>query len=185
VTRVWGLTGGIASGKSLAARFFAEAGIPVIDADQISRELSQPGGAAQSAIQKRFGTTDRTELRKLVFADPAARRDLESILHPLIKLESLNRIKKLGAPAVVYEAALLVEGGRYKELDGLIVVTSPLAQRRARLIARDGIAPELADQMIAAQLSDADRTKVANHVLENNGTEDDLRAKVTDLAKRL
>jgi len=83
---VWGLTGGVASGKSLAARFLAELGAEVLDADRLARGLAE--GPARAEIEKRFGTSDRARLRELVFADAGARRDLEAILHPLIRAES-------------------------------------------------------------------------------------------------
>lgn len=182
---VWGLTGGIASGKSQAARFFSEEGIPVIDADQISRELGQPGGAAHAAILQRFGTDDRAKLRAIVFADAQARKDLEAILHPLIVAESVRRMERLaaqhsgpGQPRILYEAALLVETGRYKQLSGLLVVDAPLALRRQRLIERDVVAPELADRILAAQASDAERLAAATAVIPNAGTLEDLRSAV-------
>ncbi len=183
--RLIGLTGGIASGKSLAARFFKEVGIPVIDADQIARELSREGGAAYPAILKRFGTADRRELRKLVFADPQARRDLEAILHPLIEVEMLRRISELKAPVVLYEAALLVETKRYETLDGLILIDAPKAVRRQRLIQRDGIPENLADQMLSAQASDEERRAAATIVIENTGTADQLRTRIEDVARDL
>ncbi len=182
--RVIGLTGGIAAGKSTVARFFEKAGVPVIDADQVARELSAPGGAAHEAILKRFGTADRTELRKIVFGDPAARQDLESILHPLIRAESASRIARLAAPVVLYEAALLVETGRARELDGLVVVEAPREQRLRRLRARDGIQEELAARMLDAQTSDEERRNAATEVIVNAGGLAELEQKVAALAAR-
>jgi len=189
---VWGLTGGIAAGKSLAARFFAEEGIPVLDADQLARGLTAPGGAGYEPVMKRFGTVDRQRLREIVFADSEARRDLEAILHPLIRAESESRLKELalkagwvpgGAPVpVIYEAALLVETGRYRDLDGLIVVEAPRDIREARLIARDGVSPELARQILDAQTSDEARAKVASVVLRNDRDADALREGVKKVA---
>jgi dephospho-CoA kinase len=201
VFEVWGLTGGVAAGKSQAARFFAEAGIPVLDADALARELSSPGGAAHDMIARRFGTADRHRLREIVFGDPAARRDLEAILHPLIVAESLRRMEALAQAAVsdrlaanpyagnkkvrvIYEAALLVETGRHRELDGLLVVDAPADLRRQRLIAREGIAPELADRIIAAQISDDERRAVATALIPNTGTLDELRQAVGEWIAR-
>jgi dephospho-CoA kinase len=181
---VWGLTGGIASGKSLAARYFAEAGIPVLDADALSRELSAPGGAAHGKILARFGTADRAKLRTLVFQDTSARRDLEAILHPLIQKESLLRLKALAAPIVLYEAALLVETGRYRDLAGLLVIDAPRDLRRARLLQRDGCTPELADQILAAQMSDEERSQAATAVISNCGTPEELRAAIHRFIKQ-
>jgi dephospho-CoA kinase len=177
---LWGLTGGVASGKSSAARFFAEAGLPVLDADAISRELSSPGGAAFDAIVARFGTADRARLREIVFADAGARSALEGILHPLIRAESARRASAFSGP-VIYEAALLVESGRARELAGLIVVDAPASVRRARLVARDRCTGELADRIISAQAGDAERIAAASVVLRNIGSLDELRAQVVAL----
>ena len=174
-TAIWGLTGGIASGKSMVGYFFEQAGIPVLDADLISRELSGKKGKAYPAIIRRFGTNDRAKLRKLVFSDPIARKDLEAILHPLIRAETASRTANLSKPLAIYEAALLVETGGYKELAGLIVVQAPLVLRRQRLMDRNGFTAELADSILAAQLSDLERRKVANVIIENAGSLEDLR----------
>lgn len=181
---VWGLTGGIASGKSLVARFFEEEGWTVVDADQVSRDLSSPGGAAEPAIRARFGTTDRSELRQKIFSDPLARRDLEAILHPLIRMESLGRMRASDRP-VIYEAALLVERGRHRDFDGLIVVVSPREDRIRRLMERDRCSRESAEAIIAAQISDDERRAHATHLIENLGSEAELQVKVHALSKKL
>lgn len=182
---MWGLTGGIASGKSTAARFFEKAGIPVIDADQIARKLTSPGGAAYDLILKHFGTTDRAELRKIIFSNPEAKADLERILHPLIQKESLLQITALKAPVVLYEAALLVETGRYADFRGLIVVRTPREQRIERLVTRDHCTPEFAEQILQSQLSDEKRVGVASFILDNSGTLNQLESQVLDLAQKL
>jgi dephospho-CoA kinase len=185
---VWGLTGGIASGKSTAARMFAEAGIPVVDADEVARDLRRPGGAAHKAIVARFGTDDREKLRKIIFGEPQARKDIEAILHPLIVRESHALMQKYadqGHARVMYEAALLVETGRYREFTGLIVVDSSLGTRRQRLILRDGLPPELADRILGAQIPDEQRLAVATHVIRNEGSLGELRAQVEELITRL
>ncbi len=185
--QIWGLTGGIASGKSTVARILADAGIVVVDADQISRSLSSEGGAAFSPIRARFGTTDRARLREVIFNDPRARKDLEAILHPMIETESLARIRAavaLKAPGrahAVYEATLLIETGRYKKLAGLIVVVSDREKRRQRLLQRDHLPPELADKILDAQLEDSERRRFATHVIENNGSLAELRHQVSTL----
>lgn len=189
---LWGLTGGIASGKSAIAKELEREGFTVIDADQVSRELSQPGGLAHPKIVARFGTADRQALRKLVFADEAARKDLEGILHPLIQSESARlareakgHVSRDGKRRVFYEASLLVEAGRTTGLHGLIVVEAPSAKRHDWLAARDRIAPEMIDAafaaITAAQLSDAERRKHATLVIENTGTMEELLRKVTAL----
>jgi len=175
---IWGLTGGIASGKSTAAKAFAAAGVPFVDADEIARELRAPDGAAHALIVARFGTADPVKLRQVVFTDPRAKNDLEGILHPLIQKESLARIRSFKAKRVIYEASLLIETGRYQDFAGLIVIVSPLEARRQRLVARDRISLELADQMIASQISDEERRKVATHVIENDGSAENLTKKI-------
>ncbi|MCM2323997.1 MAG: dephospho-CoA kinase [Oligoflexia bacterium] len=194
---IWGLTGGIASGKSTVARFFEEADIPVVDADQISRQLSAPGGAAHDAIVQRFGTAERARLRERVFADPKARRDLEAILHPLIQIESLRQMRALaeqwvprhpsgtGPVPIVYEAALLVETGRYRTLRGLIVVEAPREARIERLMKRDGSPRELAEKILGAQASDEARRAAATHVIDNSGSVEDLRDRTRAVARAL
>ena len=181
-----GLTGGVASGKSTAAKFFSDLGFPVIDADEIARELRKPGGAAHAALIARFGTAESLRLREIVFSDPEARLAIEAIMHPLIQAESTKQMHAYASsPYVIYEAALLVETGRYKELSGLIVVTSKPSLQKVRLTARDRVSNELADKIISSQTRDEDRAKVATYVIENNGTLDDLREKVKDLTQKL
>ena len=182
----WGLTGGIAAGKSVAARMLAEAGCPVLDADALTKELSAPGGLAHAAIVARFGTADRAQLRDIVFANAPARKELEGILHPWIISESQKRIEALAKTApvgrpVIYEAALLVETGRYKDLKGLIVVEAPHELRVQRLIARDRCTEEQARRILAIQTSDEERRAVAQHVLINDGSEEKLRSQVLAL----
>ena len=180
---VIGLTGGIASGKSTVSRIFREkAGIPVIDADQIARDLSKPGGRAAALIEARFGTLDRAELRRKIFSNAVARHELEAILHPLIAEESRRRIDQFaeaGARYAIYEAALLVETGRYGELDGLIVVEAPLEDRITRLMARDNVSRELALSMIQAQATDSQREKAATLLIQNDGDLATLEARIT------
>lgn len=183
--KIWGLTGGVASGKSTAAKFFKQAGIPVVDADAIARELSQKKGAAYPAILKRFGTADRKKLRKLVFSNEAARKDLEAILHPLIQAESKKRISALSAPHVIYEAALLVEKERYKDLAGLIVIDAPRELRKKRLIERNKISASMAEQILDSQISDEARRAAATAVIQNSGTLEELREKITYLIVKL
>ena len=182
---VVGLTGGIASGKSLVAKILREkAGIPVLDADRISRDLSSPDGAAASAILKAFGTLDRAQLRKTIFGDAAARAQLEAILHPLIRSESIREISDLaraGARLAFYEATLLVETGRHRDFDGLLVVEAPLETRLGRVSARDGTSRTQALSIIQAQASDEARRKAATWTIENSGSIADLEERVLAL----
>ena len=185
-----GLTGGIASGKSTVARIFAELGIPVLDADQIARKLREPGGAAHPLIVKRFGTAEPAQLREIIFRDPAAKADLEKLLHPLILQASETAAhaalsENPNAPFLIYEAALLVETGRSNNLAALIVVDSAPELRKNRLIARDGILAELAEKMILGQISDDLRRQAATFLISNDGIPDGLRSQVTELIKKL
>lgn len=185
---LWGLTGGIASGKSSVAQILEQAGLPVIDADKISRDLSQGGGKAHPLIVKRFGTGDRAKLRKIVFDDPKARKDLEAILHPLIGEESRERIRELasrGAKRVIYEASLIIEAGRLEELEGLIVVEAPLESRLKWLKSRDGTSGENGRKILAAQLTDEKRRAHADYVITNDGSLDDLKRVTIELARKL
>lgn len=182
---VWGLTGGAASGKSTAGQIFAEFGIPVVDADQIAKELTKEGSAAQSEILKRFGTNDRNHLRQIIFSDPQAKRDLEALMHPLIQLESTRQIETLALkhPIIIYEATLLVETGRYRDLAGLITVEAPEDIRMNRLQARDSLDRPAAEIMIRAQLPDSERRKHSDMILDNSGTRDELRTKIEDFIR--
>lgn len=188
---LWGLTGGIASGKSTVARLFEINGIAVLDADQVARDLRQPGGAAHDRILKRFGTVDRIRLRELVFTDSKAKKDLEKILHPLIIKESKKRAAEVAKrspfknPVILYEGALLVETGRYRDMAGLIVVDAPREARLARLIQRDGHSPEMARRILDSQTGDEARIKAASYIIHNQGDETALQEAVQKAIKEL
>ncbi len=187
MSRIIGLTGGIGSGKSCVARLFLKHGIPGLDADAFARSLGQEGGAAAPLIQKRFGTLDRKALRQIIVSDPAAKRDLEAILHPMIRVESQKELAKLvlenkDAPFVVYEAALLIEAGRARDFDALIVVTANEATRVARIIERDGCDPASAQAIVDAQISDAQRAGHATYLIRNDA---DLKALEEECVKVL
>lgn len=188
---IWGLTGGVAAGKSTVASIFKKLGYTVIDADQISHQLREEDGAAYPAIMHRFGTADHQKLREIVFGDPKARKDLEAIMHPLIQAESMHRISLLAAAQpgkkllVFYEAALLVETQRYKTLSGLIVVDAPLEERLERLMARDGISEEIAYQILNSQISEEERRKAADFVIKNTGSIKELEAQVADFLQKV
>jgi dephospho-CoA kinase len=184
--KVIGLTGGIASGKSTVGKALEARGFAHLDADAVARDIGAPGGAARPRIEQRFGTADRDRLREIVFADPQARKDLEALLHPLIREESARRMAALpGTGPIIYEAALLVETGRFKDLDGLIVVHAPKDVRKSRLIARNGWDELTADRVMDAQISDEDRLRCANWVVENTGTLKQLEAAVDSLLEKL
>ena len=191
--RIWGLTGNIGSGKSTVARLLAAGGVPVVDADQVAREVVEPGRPALREIAARWpevisaqGALDRKALAARVFADPRERAELNAIVHPRIAVEVAARMGALAAsghPAAVYEAALIVENGLEKGLDGLIVVTAPPPVQVARLRLRDGMSEAEAKARIAAQLPAEEKVRKATFVIENAGSERDLEAQVERLLK--
>jgi dephospho-CoA kinase len=186
--KVYGLTGGIASGKSLAAQFFATRGVPVLDADQVVRELTAPGTAGEREMIRVFGTSDRRRVRELLFSDAVLRKRWEGYLHPLLVAETrriFDATAKEGAAFAIYEAALLVETGRFRDLDGLIVVESPRELRLDRLCQRDSVSRIQAESALRAQLSDEERRQHADFVLINAGTPESLRLQVESLVDRL
>lgn len=177
-----GLTGGIASGKSVVAARLAARGVPVIDADRIARDVVEPGRPALAEIAARWpavvrgGALDRKALGAIVFADPGERAALEAILHPRIREELERAFRGLedeGVPIAVYEAPLLVETGSDAALDALIVVSAPEALQIERVMRRDGLDEAQARARLAAQLSAEARLAKATFVIENSG---DLRA---------
>lgn len=176
-----GLTGGIASGKSTVAGFFADLGAAIIDTDLIARELVVPGSPALEEIAGRFGrdmlapdgTLDRAALRRLVFADASQRRDLEAILHPLIRAEAMSRANASRAPYVLVVVPLLFETGFDALVDRTLVVDCPEHIQLDRLQARDGVSAEEARAIIAAQMDRERRRAAADDIIDNSR---DLRA---------
>lgn len=187
-----GLTGGIASGKSLAAEMFATHGVPVIDTDVIAREIVAPGQAGLDAIVERFGaelltadgTLDRAELRRCIFADPVARGDLETLLHPLIRARILQLAEVRPGPYQLIVVPLLVETGFADLVDRVLVIDCPQELQRSRLIARDTESAGSADAMIAAQANRAERLAGADDVIVNDGTPVELEQSVASLHQR-
>lgn len=183
-----GLTGGIGSGKSTAAAHFAEHGVPVIDTDVIARELVAPGQPALKAIVAHFGADlldgegclRREVLRERVFADPAARQELEALLHPLIRAESLRRIAALQTAYCVWVIPLLVETGARDDLDRVLLIDCPEALQRQRAQARDGFDTGTLDGILAAQASREQRRVVADDIIVNDGTLAALRQAVDE-----
>ena len=187
---VVGLTGGIGSGKSAAADEFARLGAAVVDTDLISHRLTGPGGAALPAIQRLFGegfvlpsgAMDRKRMRERVFADAAARKSLESVLHPLIREESERQIAAAAGTYVVHVVPLLVESGDFRRrVDRVLVVDCPEATQIARLRARSGLSGDEALAIVQSQASRAERLAAADDVIDNDGTLEDLRRQVAAL----
>ena len=187
-----GLTGGIASGKSAVARRFAELGAPVIDADEIARAIVEPGEAAHGEVVRRFGSAilaangelDRRALRNLIFNDADARRDLETILHPRIQAQMRRRAAALRGPYLVMVIPLLVEGGSREGVDRILVVDADEDVRIGRLVERDGGTALQARAILDAQASRTARLQLADDVLRNDGSLQELRAAVDDLHRR-
>jgi dephospho-CoA kinase len=186
--RVVGLTGGIASGKSTVTAMFRELGAAVIDADEVAREVVEPGTPGLAEVARRFpgvvdasGRLDRAALGRRVFGDPAERRALEAILHPRIREEVARRTEALsrtGVTLVLYDAALLIENGLHRGMDGVIVVWAPESLQRSRLAARDGLDEAAITARLAAQLPLADKRAHATWVVDNGGALDETRAQV-------
>ncbi len=192
--RVIGLTGGIASGKSSVARILAACGVPVIDADQLSRDVVMPGMPALAAIMalcgagvlRADGSLDRQALGARVFADPHLRRQLEAILHPAIKVLAearLGELRRSGAPVAVYMAPLLIEAGAADRVDEIWVVAVDRETQVARVMARDGIGRQEAEQRLAAQMPLAEKARHGRIVIDNRGTLAELEEKVLALCR--
>jgi len=194
MTFVVGLTGGIGSGKSAAAERFAAHGAAIVDTDAIAHELTAPGGAAIEPIRAAFGAAlltpagalDRQAMRRLVFADPAARKRLEAILHPLIRAESEARISRLThAEYAILVAPLLIETGEYRaRVDRVCVVDCPVELQIERVMARNGLSREEVEKIIAAQASREQRLACADDVIDNSRGLEELDAQVAQLDER-
>ncbi len=190
---VIGLTGGIGSGKSAAADEFARLGATLVDTDVIAHALTAPGGAAIEAVRALFGDAvidasgamDRGKVRARVFADPPARKQLEAILHPLIRRESAARVAAATGAYVVLVVPLLVESANYRRrVDRVLVVDCPVELQVARVRARSGLSEDEARRIIAAQVSRETRLAAADDVIDNSGTLESLHAQVAQLHQR-
>lgn len=188
-----GLTGGIAAGKSTAARRLVEHGAVLIDADAVVRELQAPGGAALAPMVAAFGeailaadgTLDRPALGRIVFGDDEARRRLNAIVHPLVRsrsrqLEEGARREHGEAVVIVRDIPLLVETGQARQMDLVLVIEAPREQRIRRMVEDRAMSPAEAAARIDAQATDAQRRAVADDVLVNDGSPERLRAAVDD-----
>ena len=183
------VTGGIASGKSAVCRYFEQSGIAVADADVIARALVQAGQPALEEIVARFGSgvlladggLDRAAVRRLVFDDAPARRALEAILHPRIRAALHDACALATSPYAIAAIPLLAEGGgrtAYPWLDRILVIDAPREAQLQRLIARDGGSAELAERILAAQVSREQRLAFADDVIDNSGPPEAIEAQV-------
>jgi dephospho-CoA kinase len=183
------LTGGIASGKTAVAELFAKLRVPVLDTDQIARDVVAPGTPALGQLVAEFGvdilegngSLDRARMRERVFRDPQQRRKLEAITHPAIRQELARRSAAAGGDYQVHAIPLLVETGRAAACDRVLVVDCPEEVQIARLMARDGASREQAGEILAAQVSREERLNAAHDVIENTGTLEDLERFVQTL----
>jgi dephospho-CoA kinase len=184
------LTGGVASGKSTVAAILESLGAVVIDSDQLAREVVEPGTSGLDAVVAEFGPTvltedgrlDRPALGAIVFADGDARRRLEEILHPLIRARGAQ--VEAAAPAgtlVVHDIPLLVETGQAGLFDAVLVVDVPVATQVERMVGDRGMSRQDAEARVAAQAAREERLAVATHVIDNTGTREDLRDRVTEV----
>jgi len=185
-----GLTGGIAAGKSTAARRFAHLGARVIDHDELARRVVEPGSAALVDIVSAFGdsvivngTLDRGALAEIVFAQPHDRERLNDIVHPYVIAAGLaadRQARADGVEVIVHDIPLLVETGQGDNFDLVVTVSAPEELRLARLVKERGLAPEQAKARIAAQATDAERAAVADVVLDGSGTAGELGVQVDE-----
>ncbi len=183
------LTGGIASGKSTVAKLFEALGAKLIDADQIAREIVTPPSAVLERITARFGpgillangSLDRGHLRRIVFADSAARKDLEGITHPAIRDEIARLSRQVGGPYQLIAVPLLVETGTQGDYDRVLLVDAGPDQQKRRLMLRDGVDMLAAERMLAAQASREERRAVAHDIIDNGGDVKHLAAQIEAL----
>jgi dephospho-CoA kinase len=185
---ILGLTGSIGMGKSTTAKLFAEAGVPVYDADAAVHRLYE--GEAAPAIEAAFpGTTadgkvDRTRLSARVVHDPVAIKRLEQIVHPMLgasRQKFLEEAEQSGAPVAVIDVPLLFETGGEKRVDAVVVVTTTLEIQRQRILARDNMSAEKFDAILARQLPDAEKRKRADFVVDTSNGLDPVRAQIRDI----
>ena len=189
---VVGLTGGIGSGKSAAADEFAALGATIVDTDAIAHELTATGGAAVPEVGRIFGSEfvqagamDRKRMREHVFAEPAAKRRLEGLLHPMIRAESSRRIAAAGGPYVIHVVPLLIESADYRSrVDRVLVVDAPEETQASRVRARSGLSEDEVRRIMRAQVSRAERLAAADDVIDNGGSRDALRKQVAALHQK-
>lgn len=191
-----GLTGGIASGKTLVSDYFSELGAPVIDADLLAREVVLPGSDGLNALTDYFsasiltpaGELDRAELRQIVFANPSDREFLDKTLHPLIRALSDTRIEEARNnkhPYLIYAVPLLFETDQQKRFNRIVVVDVPRSVQLQRLLQRDGSDESQANAILDAQASREDRLGIATDVIDNTQSIEHTHQQVLDLHERI
>jgi dephospho-CoA kinase len=189
-----GLTGGVASGKSTVSAILDELGAVIIDADVLAREVVAPGTDGLRKVVEAFGRdvlTDNGELDRpamgtIVFADPQKRRVLEGIIHPRVRERGAEIEASAGSDdVVVHDIPLLTETGQAGGFDAVIVVDVPTETQVERMVELRGMTREDAEARVAAQASREERLKIATHVVDNTGTLEDLRGRVTEVYREL
>jgi dephospho-CoA kinase len=194
--QVIGLTGGIASGKSTVAAILRRLGAEIINADELSREVVQPGQDAWKEIIETFGsdilrgdkTLDRKKLRKIVFDNPEARKKLEAIIHPRVRALAERRISELaaaGCSIIVYEVPLLFEGQIHLWLRPVILVACDIEIQKKRLLKRDHLTDTEAQRHLDAQMSLNEKRKLADYVIENDGDLEELEQQVREVLQKI
>ncbi|GFZ26666.1 dephospho-CoA kinase [Lactobacillus corticis] len=196
MTFILGLTGGIATGKSVADQYFKAQKLPVVDSDQIAHRLMEPGQSSWQAILAHFGsaylnpdqTINRKKLGHLVFSNPQALAKLNELTHPLILAEirsELAAYRAAGKKIVIYDAPLMLETGSQRLCDKVLVISLPHQLQIERLMARDGLSQGQAEARIASQMPLAEKVAKADYVIENTGTIKDLERKLAQLLEDL
>lgn len=196
MTKIIGLTGGIASGKSTVSNLLKAAGFPIVDADLIARQVQQPGSTGLDRLAAAFGAQiigpdgqlDRSQLGRQVFGDDQARRRLDAIMQPLIRdaiWDSVDSLKRAGAPAVILDVPLLFEQHYDQDCDYVVVVAVDPATELQRLMARNHYSKEAASARIAAQMPLKEKIRRADRVIDNNGSLEETRRQVAQLVEDL
>ncbi|WP_462165889.1 dephospho-CoA kinase [Pseudoalteromonas sp. GB43] len=189
---ILGLTGGIGSGKSAISAMFEELGIQVVDADIVAREVVEPGSTGLEKITKHFGdeiltsdgSLDRAKLRAIIFADESQKQWLNNLLHPLIRESILKQLKQATSQYVILVAPLLFENGLDQFCDHTLLVDVPVEVQITRTTTRDKISVELAKQIIASQMSRADKQQKATDTLDNNRLLSEVKVDIQKLHEK-
>ena len=184
-----GLTGGIGSGKSTVADMFADLGVPVIDMDQIARQVVEPGQPALKQIAEIFGNNiigpdgqlNRSQLSQIIFNSTEKRHQLEAILHPLIREETVRKLAKIDAPYCVVVIPLLIESDQRSLIDRILVIDAPETLQISRTMQRDGISTKQAEKIMATQVDRQSRLAAADDIINNVGEMEALRLQVNKL----
>jgi len=186
------LTGGIASGKTAVSDFFARLGVPVVDTDLIAREAVEPGRPALNRIVEMFGEEfldpqgqlDRQKMRLAIFSDPAQKARLEAILHPLIATQVIRRVETLDSRYCILVIPLYTQSSAYAWIDRVLVVDVSEEAQIQRVIARDQISRKQAQSILRAQISRQQRLALADDIVENSGSLNELKDKVEELHRK-